>query len=97
MSRLPPTPASRSSRRPAPPAPPRPGRGNAVHELSLVAAFDDLVRGGNVLAQGGCEKEFLGLIRRVQAWRKNWMHSEKERAKLHRNLTVRVRFPGFLN
>ena len=52
-----------------------------VSTLSLVAAFDDLCRNGNVL-QEHSDTQFISHIRAAAEWRKRCKSSEAERARL---------------
>ena len=59
-----------------------PGSSNIGKDLSLVAAFDDLVRNGAVL-HAGAEKQFLKFVQNAQEWRKRWQYAEMERMRLN--------------
>ncbi len=72
------TPGGAKTRR-APLPPPRALRGAAVHELSVVAAFDELARNAAMLQDGAAEEAMLKLVRRTGAWAKRWRDAEVAR------------------
>ena len=57
-----------------------------IDGLSIVAAFDDLCRNGNVLNQGA-ENEFLVVLKNTRDWRKKWQFEASERQRLTLLLT----------
>ncbi len=66
------------ARRQAPQPPPRALRGAAAHELSVVAAFDELRRNAAVLRGGAAEEAMLRLVRRSALLRKSWARAEAD-------------------
>ncbi len=59
---------------------------NSKSDLSLVAAFDDLMRNGSIFYDGA-EKEFLQFVNLARDWRKKWQYAESERTRLSIVLT----------
>ncbi len=72
----------------APQPPPRALRGATVHELSVVAAFDELARNAGVLSEGKAEEAMLKLVRRSATWAKRWREADlarREQAEMLRD------------
>ena len=56
-------------------------RNNSNSNLSLVAAYDDLMRNSAVF-HDGAEKQFLMFVKNAKDWRKKWHYAESERQRL---------------
>ncbi|CAH1238083.1 RACGAP1 [Branchiostoma lanceolatum] len=61
------------------------GSGRLLSKMSLVAAFDDLVRCTNVLTEG-CESEFLQFVRSQEQCRQRWLSAEMESGGMRERL-----------
>lgn len=80
-------------KQPAPPPPTTPSsklrtplksmsrKNSGGSNLSLVAAFDDLMRNSAVF-HSGAEKEFLILVKSAKEWQNKWRDAEGERQRL---------------
>ncbi|XP_040565166.1 rac GTPase-activating protein 1-like [Lepeophtheirus salmonis] len=76
----------------APPAPATPSckrlrKDNSSPVLSIVAAFDDLVRDSKVLSEGSAEEEFLEFVKNAEEWRGRWAHAEVECQRLQTEMS----------
>jgi hypothetical protein len=71
----PPTPASRLK------TPMKPPAKKVISELSIVTAFDDLMRNSDVF-KDGAEQQFLLFVKNAKDWRKKWSYAETERHRL---------------
>ena len=80
---------------PAPPTPTFktpmkvPKKKSSTSELSMVAAFDDLMRNGSIFHDGGAEKQFLVFVKHAGEWQKRWQRAEAERQRLNLLLNER--------
>jgi len=77
---LPPTPAAAS--RLKTPMKPTVARKNSAPNLSLVAAYDDLMRNSSVF-HNGAEEKFLTFVKIAKDMRRKWEHAETERQRLN--------------
>ena len=78
---LPPTPSA-ASRLKTPMKPPTVTRKNSAPNLSLVAAYDDLMRNSAVF-HNGAEEKFLTFVKIAKDMRRKWEHAETERQRLN--------------
>ena len=58
---------------------------STASKLSLVAAFDELARNGNVL-NVGAEAEFAAFVRKSQTWLRKWRETESNRVEMAESL-----------
>ena len=79
---------------PAPPTPTFktpmkvPKKKSSTSDLSMVAAFDDLMRNGSIF-HDGAEKQFLVFVKNAGEWQKRWQRAEAERQRLNMLLNER--------
>lgn len=79
---------------PAPPTPTFktpmkvPKKKSSTSDLSMVAAFDDLMRNGSIF-HNGAEKQFLVFVKNAGEWQKRWQRAEAERQRLNMLLNER--------
>ena len=80
---------------PAPPTPTFktpmkvPKKKNSASDLSMVAAFDDLMRNGSIFQDGIAERQFLVFVKHAGEWQKRWQRAEAERQRLNMLLNDR--------
>merc|ERR1712110_113958 len=76
---LPPTPAASRLRTPMKPTV---TRKNSAPNLSVVAAYDDLMR-NSAIFHNGAEEKFLAFVKIAKNMRRKWEHAETERQRLN--------------
>ena len=76
---LPPTPAASRLKTPMKPTV---TRKNSAPNLSVVAAYDDLMR-NSAIFHNGAEEKFLAFVKIAKNMRRKWEHAETERQRLN--------------